>query len=550
MPIASVTRDVSLTTEYLNLPITRGISPYGYWYYYTPANGGNTALGAKITPYQWGTALPLANSQSELTMEGTMPLIVSPWDGANVSYHGGCITWVGAGVNDITNQQESDAFFFAHLGALAASDDVYYWDRIYLPQGGSEWDYYQYHAHSPTFYVTYENGRQVMSGDTYIDPADKAYGYVISSRVRVSGTNYTSVLARIHTPSVGGAHNSHNDTTLPTAAAKNYLTCGIVRGIGERFHAFYISASSTQWEVFNRTYIDSAGSFTAQVSVGVYDLADPTFVPGSNQQYDYPIRASNGCTFGSRIYIPVILNNATSGFDLEIWSFNSLDTIAGGSLVRHVRAQQLTTRPDCYVFLYGTEKIYMAYTDTINGGVRINSYDGTTWTDEGSMVTNSINDPVRVHGFEFNTADFKFYALLSGTASGGANTYVGPGMYSFEITGTFTGYNHLDYIAADNTFIERGPLSAGYLRYNQTEATITRINATEPQAIGSGTNILDYGIASSQFYNRTSTGFGGKDFYYHSITLSDGRRFAAGQVGDIKFSPSRPRVHFGIVSMF
>lgn len=530
MAIINVTRAVTLTTQYLNLPVTKGMTAYGHWFYYTPANGGNTALGAKITPYQWGVASTLAGGASELTMQGTMPLITEAWDGANVQYHGSCITYVGPGVNDITNQEESDAYFFAHLGALAASDDVYYWDRIYLPQGGSEWDYYQYHAHSPTFYVTYENGRQVMSADQYIDPADKAYGYTLSSRVRVSGTNYTSVLARVHTPSIGGAHNSHNDVTLPTAGALNYLNCGIIRGVGERFHAFYITASSTQWQVFNRTYTDAAGSFTAQVSLGVYDLADPTFNPSSNQQSQYPIRASNGASFGARIYFPVILNNATSGFDLEIWSFNSLDTIAGGSLVRHVIAQQLTTRPDCMILNYGTTKIFIAYTDTINGGIRIESYDGTTWTDEGTAVTNNTNDPVRVHGFEFNSADFKFYLLLSGTASGGASTYLGPGMYTFELSGTFLGYQHLDYVAATNSFIERNALTAGYLKYYKTEAYLARINATEPQAIGTDYLVMDYTPSSGTFYNKKSAGFGGQDYYYHSITLKDGRRFASGQI--------------------
>jgi len=538
MAITNPQREVDLSTgtKYLNLPVTTGMTPNGYWIYYEPANANNTALGATITPYRWDTPLPLANNQSNIIIEGTIALITESWDGANVKYHGASLEWIGSGINDITGEEETDAFFFGHMGATTASDDKFYWDRMYQSTSGSDWDYYQYHAHSPTTYVTYENGRITMSAGGYIDPGDKAYGYEISTNARVQNVNYTSVLARVHTPSVGGAHNSHNDITLPTVANKNYLQSGIIRGAGERFHAWYITANSTQWDVFNRTYTDASTSFTAQVQIGTYDLADPSFNPSTGVQSQYPIRASAGTTFGARIYFPVIMANTTtsSNFDLEVWSFNSLDTIAGGSLTRTTLTANVTVRPDCYLCLYGSTELYAAYTDTTSGGVRIKkTSDGTTYTDVGQFLTNGVNDPIRVHGFEFNTADFKFYALLSGTASGGANTYLGAGLYSFQTDDAFTGYKHLDYSASDNSFVLREPLANGYVQLNTLEYSWEKSTNQEPQAIASGTNIFDYGQGiSSSWYNPKQIGFGGKDFYYHAITLKDGRRLAVGQVAE------------------
>jgi hypothetical protein len=530
MSVINPTRSVALTTEYLNLPITAGITPTGYWFYYTPAVGGNTALGAKITPYVWGTKLPLKNGVTSLTMEGTMPLITETWDGSNQQYHGSCIEWIGPGVNDITGTAEDDAFFFSHLGAIAATDDAFYWDRAFEPVAGSDWEYYQYHAHLPTTYVQYENGRQTIGGDGWIDQGDKAYGYMISVRVRISSVNYTSVMARIHTPSVGGAHNSHNDVTLPTVGNKNYMPGGILRGVGERYHTFYISASGSDWEIFTRTYTDAAGSFGAETSLGVFNLADPLFNPSANQQSQYPVRAGMGVAFGARIYFPVILNNATSGFDLEIWSFNSLDTISGGTLTRQVLASGVATRPDASCCIVGTQAMYVLRTDPANGGCRLHKFDGTTWTDVGAFLTNNAADPIRVHGFEFNSQDFKFYSLLSGTASGGGSTYIGPGLYSFQLDDPFDGYAHLDYDVASASFIERGPLTAGYVQYEPSIARFTRVNATEPQAIGADITVLDYSPPGQSFFNRKSIGFGGKDFYYNAITLADGRKFASGQI--------------------
>jgi len=535
MAITNSQIEVDLTTisgnSYLNLPITAGISNSGYWYYYTPVNANNSSISANITPYRWGNALPMATST--MVIDGTFALLTETWDGANVKYHNGCIEWIGPGTNDITNEVEDDAFFFAHLGTLstAPDDDVYYWDRAFEPDAGTDWEYYQYHQHSPTSYPQYENGRQVLSANGFIDPNDPAFGYMISVQVKSAGVTYSSVLGRVHTPSVGGAHNSHNDVTLPSVANKNYLPGGIVRGIGERFHCFYITASGGDWEVFNRTYTDAAASFTAQVSLGTFNLADPFFSPTLNQQSQYPVRASCGTSFGSRIYFPVILNNTATTFDLEIWSFNSLDTIAGGSLVRQVLSSNVAARPDCFCATLGTTALYALFTDVPNGGTDLWKYDGTTWSSVGSFLTNNSADPIRVHGFKFNSEDFKWYALLSGNASGGGS-YTGSGLYSFELDDAFTGYKHLDYDATTNSFVERNQLSTGYVKYTPSSATFTRINDTEPQAIAADTVILNYQQPDNQWFNRKSIGFGGKEYYFQTITLNDGRRLGVGQVSD------------------
>ncbi len=533
MAIINPAKQVSITSGYLNLPITAGVTPNGYWYTYIPANPSNTSLGAAIVPYRWDVQLPLVGGASSLTMNGTMPLITESWNGTPTQYHGSSTEWIGPGVNDVTNAQEDDAFFFSHLGTTSTSpsNNVFYWDRAFEPFAGTDWEYYQYHQHSPTSYVTYENGRQTIGGDGWIDPGDKAYGYMISTRVRVSGIDYTSVMARIHTPSIGGAHNSHNDVTLPSVADKNYMPGGILRGIGERYHTFYITANGSEWDLFSRTYTDASGSFTAQTYVGTFDFADPSFNPSANQQSQYPVRAGCGTSYGARIYFPVIMNNATSGFDLEIWSFNSLDTIAGGSLTRQVLLSGVSQRPDCFIAPYGSLDIYIIASDITNGGTNVWKYDGTTYTDLGAFLTNSSSEPLRVHGFEFNTQDFKFYALLSGTAAGGGS-YTGSGLYTFELDDPFLGYSHLDYDYTNNSYVKRNPLETGYLAYDNLQGTITRVNATEPQAIGANTNILTYTSPSNQWYNRKQVGFGGKDFYYHTITLRDGRRFAVGQVVD------------------
>lgn len=553
MPIASVSRDVnlgSLANAALNLPAVSGIQG-GYWYYYQANNANNTTLAAAIKPYHWGTELPLLNSATTLTMEGSIPFITESWEGANVKYHGGCVEWVGPGVNDITNTPESDAFFFAHLGALAASDQPFYWDRCFLAEGASEWEYYKYHEHFPNVYEDFDNGRIVFSGGGFIVPTDKAFGYTIDNAVSVMGTGYTAVLARVHTPSVGGAHNSHNDINLPSTQNKNYLMGGIMKGNSDRYHAFYLTANGGQWDVFVRTYVDSAASFTSEVNLGTYDLADPTFDPvtTTGTQSQYPVRASCGKVLGIRIYLPVIYNNATSGFDLKIWSFTSLDTIAGGSIQVTTILTGVAVRPDCHLTVV-SEKLYAAVTNVAGGGVTMYSFDTGTqaWTSEGTIVTNSNSNYVRVHGFGYNPADAKFYTLLSGTSSGGASTYLGPGMYSFELTGTFTGYKHLDYDAANTTFVVRNALSNGYLRYDVTDATLNRSGNQEPQAIAEGTKILTYQSPSPKFFNKHQVITGGDSYYYQGIQLKDGRKLLVGRVEGNEDSPGKSDLLMTFVS--
>ena len=537
MAITNQQKELDVATGYLNLPSTSGISPQGYWYKYIPVDAGNTQYGAAFKPYRWNTPLNLFEGAETLTMDGTIALIQETWQGSSLQYHGSSIVWIGAGVNDITATQEADAFFFAHLGSLspATDDDAFYWDRAYTDINGIEWQYYQYHKHLPSFYPQFENGRMTHSARHYINPADKAYGYMINTRITVMGVDYQSVLARVHTPSIGGAHNSHNDVTLPSVSTKNYMPGGILAGNSDRFHAFYITANGNQWDVFTRTYSQNSLSFSAEVNLGTYDLADPTFNPvsGTGTQSQYPVRASAGSVYGPRIYFPVIFNNPTSGFDLRIWSLSSLDTIAGGSLIEYTIATGLTSRPDCHAIVFN-DQLFVVYTDTTNNGVSVQSYDDTTdaWTNQGVLVTNGSNH-LRVHGFDYNPADTKFYVLLSGTSTG-TGTYSGSGMYTFQLTGSFLGYRHYDYDATTNSFVDRDPLQTGYLEYNQIDATLTRYNATEPAGIALGTNILNYALPEPTFLNRTEVALGGDEYYYHGITLRDGRKLLAGRIEDNK----------------
>jgi len=546
--IANQTQVVSVSTGYFNHPVQQGMDRAGDWYTYVPVDAGNTQLGASIVPYRWGTALPLKNAASELQIEGTIAIVKEVVGGVNKFYHGSTTEYIGAGVNDITNALEDDAFFFNHLGSLspATDDNAFYWDRAFLPAGGSEWDFYQYHKHLPTFYPTYENGRLVMNGGLYIKPNDKAYASLIHTNIKVASVNYQSVLARIHTPSVGGAHNSHNDVTLPTISNKNYMMGGIIKGSGDRFHAFYLTADGAQWRVYNRTYVDANASFTAEVDLGVFDLADPTLVLGS-ECYNYPLRTSAGDLLGTKIYFPVILNNSVSGYDLEIWSFNSLDTIAGGSLERMVLLSGQTNRPDCQLCVVGTH-IYAVISGTNNGGVELYVYADHVWEAATSQVlTNSPANILRVHGLRYNTEDVKFYFLVSGTSSG-TGTYVGDGLYSFQIAGDYTGYPHLDYDSNTNSFIVRGPLSAGHLIHTSSNGVITRSSATEPQGIGSSVRVLTYEVSKPTFYNKTVLDLGGDEYIYHGITLENNKKFLAGRIDNLPYGTGRGDLLVSIVN--
>lgn len=624
MAVSNLTRvvDAPPSGSYINHPYTCGLSVAGYWYYYTPAAANNAVLGAKIKPYRWGSELQTAESGNTLTMTGTMPLHVASWEGTTRTYHAGTIEWIGPGVNDITATVEDDAFFFPHLGTLAGTldDDAFYWDRAYLATGSSNWEYYEYHKHIPSFYVQYEQGRTVTSGDGFIVPSDKSFGYLISNKVTVMGVDYSSVMARIHTPSIGGAHNSHNDVNLPSTSNKNYMPGGIVKGNSDRYHAFYYAANGTQWDLYTRTYTDAAKSFSQEVNLGVFDLADANISYSGNLQSNFAIRASAGSVFGPRIYFPAhyanntygavnsitisaggsgyvntqvvtfsngtsnatasITTNATGGItaltitaggefpntsvirvqvanttqpsnstngntssgtganlqpvllstDLKFLSYNSLDTIAGGSQLVFQMPDQtgLLVRPDAQVVTVGS-KIYSLITDVKNGGCRLYSYDGTTIFDDGAVVTNANTNYVRVHGFKYNSTDAKFYALLSGTSSGGASTYLGPGMYSFTLTDEFAGYKHLDFDSSTYSFINRAALANGYIQYNQLDATLQRSNNQEPQGIATGTNVLEYTQASPVFFNKKQIDLAEEE-YYRGIVLADNRKVLAGRI--------------------
>lgn len=624
MSVINVTREVDVppSGSFLNLPVTTGISTGGYWYYYTPAAANNAVLGAAIAPYRWSTSLDTTAASNTLTTTGTMALIVESWEGSSKTYHGGCVEWIGAGTNDITSTVEDDAFFFPHLGTLAGTldDDAFYWDRAFLPTGGSEWDYYEYHKHIPSFYVTYEQGRLVQSGDGFIVPDDKSFGYMISNKVTVMSVVYSSILCRIHTPSIGGAHNSHNDVNLPTVSTKNYMPGGIIKGNSNRYHAFYISANGSQWDLFTRTYTDGSKSFTAEVNLGNFSFANPTFNPSANQQTQYPVRASAGALLGQRIYFPVhfanntygavnsitiasggsgyvntqvvtfsngttnatatITTNVTGGItaltitaggefpntsvirvqvanttapsnstngntssgtganlqpvllstDLKLLSYNSLDSIAGGSqLIIQIPDQTgLLVRPDAQVISLDT-KIYSLITDVKNGGARLYSYDGTSSNNEGAVVTNANTNYVRVHGFKYNPTEAVFYTLLSGTAGGVGNTYVGPGLYSFSLDSAFSGYKHLDFDATTYSFVDKAALANGHIIYNQLDSTLTRSANQEPQGIASGTNILEYTPGSSVFFDQKQIDLSEEE-YYRGIVLHDGRKVLAGRI--------------------
>ena len=525
--------------EYLALPINNNIDRDGYWYTYVPVNGTNSTKGAEVKLYKWDTVQSLASGADYLTIDGTIPLLGEEWDSANTLYHAGAIEHIGAGTNDITNAVEDDAIMFGHMGAVAASDDAFYWDRFYIPEGDTEWYYYQYHKHLPSFYVSNEGGRETTSGGGFIDPDDKSFGYQIGLGVKVSGVTYQSRLARIHTPSVGGAHNSHNDVTLPSINNKNFMSGGIIRGTSDRYHAFYIGANNTQWDVYGKTYNDSSTSFAAEVNFGVFDLSDPVFTANGTAgiQQHWPVKASCGDVLGSNIYFPVIMTNSThaANSDLEIWSIPSAATFDSGDLVRQAILTNVLAPIDAQCVTVGSV-LYVAYSDITNGGVRLHSYDGTTWTDEGQVITNISASPVRVHGFRYNSADTKFYMLLSGTADGGASTYAGEGIYSFEIDEAFAGYPHLDYDSTNRAYIVKAASSAGHLEYDIDNGVITRFSTTEPKGIASDKRILEYDTESTQFYRSKEIDIGGQEFYEHVIPLSDGRKVAVGRVSDLKIA--------------
>jgi len=530
-----------IDSDYLSHPANAGLDRNGFWFKYHPNNGlANNQLFASIVPYRWDSALSINSVDSNLTIDGTIPLIMQPL-GADSStvYHGSSMIHIGAGINDITQTVEDDAMFFSHLGSLNTSpdDDGFYWDRLYLTQGGTEWDYYQYHLHLPSFYPQYEQGRLTLSAIDYINPDDKAYGYTIPIRIKSGANFYQSILARIHTPSVGGAHNSHNDVTLPTTTAKNYQMGGIIKGAGNTFHAFYIAANGGNWDLFSRTFIAASASFTTEINLGTYNFADPnlnlnTSAVGTND--GYPVRASTGEFLNGRIYFPVVMNDSVSGYDLEVWSFTSASSLSSSTLTRSLLLKGQPNKPDAHITAVGGELHLAASAQNIGngiGGVCFFSLESDGWQiSDSCIVTNGVNNPLRLHGLRYNSEDVNYYVIISGEADSGS--YAGPGVYSFNLVGDFAGYTHYSYDYTNYSLVRKQALETGYLKYNTTNGVIQFIDSPEPEGIVSGEQILIPEAPSPSFFNKTVIDNDGdtEKYYYQSILLDDNRKFLVGRI--------------------
>jgi hypothetical protein len=539
MPIINISHSVnlsSLSNYYLNLPSNAGISS-GYWFYYS-ASAANTAQGTKIAPYRWGTRLNTNETGEFLTMEGSIPIVSESLNRRRL-FHGSTITRIGPGINDITLAEEADAFYFYHMGAKSANDDPGYWDRGFqLTVGGSEWSYYQYHLHSPNVYASFDNARVAHSGYTFINPNDKQFGYLQPIQVSNMGTSYLNVLARIHRPSVGGAHNSHYDIELGSSTTKNYIIGGIIPGASNRYHAFYTAASGSQWEVFSRTYVLNNGSFTAEVNHGAYPLASASINIANRLYEGYPIRASAGTINGPTLYIPLIYNGSGSTFDVKIWSFPSADVIATSEITVTTLITGSRFRPDCQLTTANnTINAVLSYNTATTGSVQYFKLTGSSWVNQGNVVTNGPNEALRVHGFEYNTQDNLYYALISGDISGSGFSYTGPGIYSFSDGVAFTGYKHLSYITSSYGFQLKAPLQSGHLRYTDFDGSLVFKTESEPQSIDEDYQVMIYDIASPKFIETQEAALGGSEQFYAGTKLADGRIVV---VGNIQNNPGNP----------
>ena len=680
MAIANLTREVALVdSDFLGMPYNHHISDDGYWYTYHPSDldSNNVKTGNSIQPYQWDSGMPvgassqLATNSARVELDGTIAFMDDSHGTGTLRYHGGTIMHIGSGVNDITGLTENDAYMFSHIGSYGDSDtpsgslpsgtlqdDAFYWDRLYQENAGGPWDFYQYHKHLPSNYSKYDDGRVVFDADGYIREADKQYGYLINILAKDGGSTYSVPLARIHTPSVGGAHNSHNDVTLPNTAGVNYLPGGILKGASNRFHAFYLEdAGASGWNIYSRTYTSTSASFTPEVNYGSYTIADPKFdpYPGGNEyaggtSSEYTLRASAGHTFGSKVYVPVImdavarsytstvtnivgggvvyamtttdrdgakaeanqpdinilvgdtltLNNSqylahpmsvqdnfnlggapadeaagssgngtvqvtftpvaagtyyyvcnlhsnmygqinvgirTGKFDQQIWSFTDANTISPGTLNRMdlpFMFQGTEHKPDTYITSVGTN-MYIAAAGGIQGGIKLFSANtimdsAGALSDEGFIVTNDSDDHLRLHGFKYNPTNTKFYNLISGPLAA-PGTYSGRGLYSFDLAGgAFSGYEHLAYDSATGAFKNKPKLQQNYLSFNHSTATIEHVPGLEPEGIPSGTSILQWDLASPQFFNKKEITTGAEEYYFQGIYLADGRKALVGRV--------------------
>jgi len=539
MAIASVTKTVAIdsASTYLGHPMNNGISSSGYWYTYIPASADNKTLGASIVPYVYDSGLDLVNTLDSVGIDATFALVKETWNGSTKYYHGGVIEHIGAGQNDITGDNEDDAYFFAHLGNYDSvgqvSDDGFWWDRLYEEEGTGEWDYYQYHVHFPALYPNYNDARLVVNGNGYVDVDDKAFGYSIQIRVKSGGNFYSNVLARVHTPSIGGAHNSHNDVILGGTATKNYLHAGMITGTNDRFYTFILdSAGTNDWRVSTRTYTDAAGSFGISTDLGTYDLADPVFnfqTDYTGDQGEYPFRASAGDIYDNHIYIPVIYNGAASTYDLKIWKLQEGTTLPTGSLSVQDFLTGLDIKPDCQIRTVG-DKVYLLVAND-DAEVKLYSTTGNgSFTDEGTIVANNSGSTknLRIHGFRYNPNNTKYYALISGDYEAGG-TYTGQGLYSFSLTGVFEGYEHLDF-ATDSSggYLVRPAQQAGNLVYDHIDGIIKRSTNTEPEGIAVNTSILTYGEGSPVFYEKKEINTLGNEYLFNSAFLRDGRKIFIG----------------------
>jgi len=533
MPITQLTQSVSLsglTNYYLNHPVNQGIND-GYWYYYSSSAANNT-LGAKIKPYRWGTELTTNEVGNILTMDGTIQLVSESLNRTRV-FHGSGIIRDGGGLSAQLGITLTDSFFFYHLGDLRASDNIGYWDYAYLQDGASDWTYFQYHQHNPNIYSNVYNARGIQYGNQWLNELDKSFGHIQSTTVTVMGTDYTNIMARVHTPSAGFAHNSHFDQELPATKTANYMAGGILKGTSDKYHAFYISANGSQWNVYSRTFILSSAAWSAEVNHGVFDLADPNFtqtIPGGENS-NFPFRASNGALVGAYGHVPSIYNNPTSGFDLKIWQFESNNSILTNTITTQSIVTGVSQRPDCQLTVVGTTA-YALVSDITNGGVDLYKHlDNTTsWSFVDSIINNGTNEIIRIHGFDYNTSDTKFYALLSGDRTGsvaGAN-YSGSGVYSFSEGITFEGYSHLSYMTASYGFQVKPALGQGYIKYTNLDGSFVFNDTTEPAGIAEDERILIYNEASPKFFDKTDTKLGGNEFYYAGTKLADGRLVGVG----------------------
>lgn len=534
MAIVGVSQSLNLSGSenlniYFNHPANAGMSE-GYWFYYS-ASAANNTLGAKIKPYRWATPLNTNETGDVFTIQGTIVLVSESLNRQRI-FHGSSIVRNGVGTNIQTGILEDDSFFFYHLGDLNAADDIGYWDYASIQNGGTEWDYFQYHQHNPNVYKDFNNGRQTQGSQYYINEADKRYANIQPVGVSVMGTPYTSVLARIHQPSIGGAHNSHYDVEMPATANKNYMMGGVIAGTSNRFHIFYTSTGSADVNVYGRTYVLSTNAFTAEVDYGAYPLAASTYstTTTTGRMEQFPFRASAGVLFGTTCYIPVIYSGSNSTFDLKVWSFESANTVLQSAVTITNLVTGSTQRPDVH-FAKTSTKLTVLVSDVNNGGVDFYILSGSTWVNEGSVVTNGTGDVIRIHGFNYNSADSKFYGLLTGAITGSGN-YSGSGVYSFSDGAVFDGYEHLSYITGSYGFKLQEANTNGYLRYQNADGALYYYSGSEPQGIADTERILIFDKTSPQFYNKIDTNQFGSEQYFHGIRLDDGRLIGVGNIED------------------